>query len=702
MTAADDLRGGGPDGAVAVISYAFWQLQFGGAASAIGAPLTIEGKPFTIVGVTPPEFFGAEVGRWFDVAVPIGTEPLMRGRVTNLDQPGLFWLSIMIRLKPGQSIEAATEALRRVQPEVRAATVPPDADAQQRELFIKDLFVLTAAANGPSVLRRQYERPLVTLLGVAGLVLLVACANIANLLLARATTRHHELSVRVALGASRWRLVRLLLVEGVMLAVVGSAAGLLVARWSSRLLVAQLSTITTRIALDLSLDWRMMAFTATTTIVTALLAGTAAAVRAGGAAPMDALKDRGTGSAGRGASGTHGGVSSALVVAQVALSLVLVAGAGLFVRTFARLAATPLGFDVDRVLVANINATRSTVPSAARFDLYQRIADTVSEVPGISYAAGSLITPVTGDNWWTPLEVPGAPDLSEADRRTDINIVTPRWFATYGMRVVAGRDFDARDRAHAERVAIVNEEFAARFFPGRQAVGGLVAFPATANVTSHEPRTIVGVVTDAVYRSLREPKRPALYEPLAQHDWPFPFAGISLSVRSAAGSPRRHGRTISRAITEVDPNLAFSLRSVSDYVDGSLTQERIVAMLSGFFGGLALLLAGLGLYGVTSYAVTRRRTELGIRMALGAAPNRIVRLVLSRVLLLVGIGVLVGTGVSLWASRFVAALLYGLEPRDPTTLIGAIVVLASVGALAGLLPAWRASRIHPAVVLRES
>jgi len=698
FTPADDTRGGGPDGAVAVISYAFWQRHFGGAANAIGAPLTVEGKPFTVVGVTPPDFFGTEVGRWFDVAVPIGTEPIMRGRVTALDQPANFWLNVMVRLKPGRSLNEATAALRGAQPQIRAAAMPPGATANQQAGFMRDPFALTEAAAGLSGLRRQYERPLLTLLVVAALVLLVACANIANLLLARASARRHELSVRLALGAPHWRLARQLFVESLVLAGAGAAAGLLFAHWGSRMLVAQLSTAASAggpVALDLSIDGHVLAFTAAMTMATALLFGTAPAFRAARVAPIDALKEY------RGAA-SGAGIASGLVVVQVALSLVLVVAAGLFVRTFIRLAATPLGFDEDRVLVANINSTRSTAPQETRLALYQRIADAVAAVPGIARASGSLVTPVSGSNWAFPLDVAGAPPLSDGDRNTQVNFVSPGWFATYGMTIVAGRDFDVRDGAGAPPVAIVNETFAARFFPGRSAIGGVVAFPAAANASAHAPRTIVGVTSDAVYRSLRDPQRPAMYEPLAQNDWPFPLAGIALSVRSTSGSPMRLTRSVAAAITAVDPNLAFSFRPLADQINASLSQERLLAILSGFFGGLAMLLAGLGLYGITAHAVSQRRIEIGIRMALGAAPAGIVRLVLSRVSLLVTAGVIVGAGVSLGLARFVASLLYGLDPRDPVTLAGAVATLVIVGTLAGWLPARRASLIDPAQVLRDA
>jgi putative ABC transport system permease protein len=696
---ADDARGGGPDGAVAVISYSFWQRKFGGAADALGQRLNLDKVAFTIVGVTGPDFFGPEVGRAFDVAVPIGTEPLFRGKESALDQRSWWWLTMMARLKDGQSVDAGTAAIRGVQPQIRDATMPQDWRPSDASEYLKQKFTLVPAGTGSSPLRRRYERPLLTILVVVGLVLLIACANIANLLLARATARRHEWSVRLALGASRWRLVRLLLTESLLLSAVGAALGLLVAQWGSRLLVRQLSTQTNTVFLDLTLDWRVLLFTSAVTILTALLFGTVPAFRAAGVAPMDALKEHGRGTS----SESRVSLASGLVVAQVALSVVLVVAAGLFMRTFSSLANLHLGFDRDRVLLVNINAQRTEIPPADRLTTYDRIRQSVLTVPGVASAAVSFVTPVSGNTWNNRIDVSGGVPLPERQRSSNFNAVTPGWFATFGTPVVAGRDINDGDRKGAPPVVLVNQAFGRKFLNGASPLGHTVTI-GSGGPFVQPPREVVGVVADAVYRSLREPVPATMYVPLAQFDdsrSPAP-ASMSVSVRTATGSPALLARSVSAAIVIVNRDLALTFRPLADQVNASLTQERLVAMLSGFFGALALLLAGLGLYGVTSYAVSRRRTEIGIRMALGAAPAGVVRLVLSRVTLLVGIGVVLGAGVSVWASQFVATLLYGLEPRDPVTLAGSAAVLATVGALAGWLPAHRASRIDPAEVLRDS
>ena len=693
----DDVRGGGPDGPVAVISYAFWQRHFGGAADAIGRPLTVERIPFTVVGVTPPDFFGPDVGRTFDVILPIGAEPLVRGRESFLDARSTWWLTLMARTKPGQSAEAATAALRGVQKQIREATLPPDWRPADLDGYLKDPFALVPAATGNSFLRLRYQRPLLTIMVVVALVLLIACANIANLLLARATARRHEWSVRLALGASRWRLTRLLLTESLLLAAGGAALGVAIARAVSRLIVGLLSTSTNTVFLDLTLDWRVLAFTSAVAVVTALLFGTAPAFRAAAAAPIDALKEHG-----RTAAGGRARIADGLVIAQVALSVVLVVAAGLFMRTFGALANLHLGFDSDRVLLVNVNAQRTEIPPSERLATWERIRQQVAAVPGVASAAVSFVTPVSGMTWNNRIAVSDAVDLPERQRQSNFNAVTAGWFTTFGTPILAGRDVRESDRKGAAPVILVNQAFAKKFFNGASPIGHTVVI-AAGTPYAEPPRQIIGLVADAVYRSLRDPIPPTMYIPIAQvNDVRPPPPSVGIAVRATAGSPALLARSVGEAVGRVNRDLALTYRPLAEQVNASLTQERLVAMLSGFFGGLALLLAALGLYGVTSYAVTRRRTELGIRMALGAPPTGVIRLVLTRVTLLVVVGVLAGTAASVWLSKFVETLLFGLQPHDPATLAAASIVLAGVGAVAGWLPAHRASRIDPAAVLREA
>jgi putative ABC transport system permease protein len=501
----------------------------------------------------------------------------------------------------------------------------------------------------------------------------------------------------VALGASRWRLVRLLLTESLLLSAIGAGFGFLIARGGSDLLVQQLSFQGSTVFLDLSVDWRVLAFTTGTTVMTALLFGVAPAFRAAGVSPMDAIKEQG-----RSAGGDTGRVSfaSMLVVVQVALSVILVVAAALFLRTFEKLATLDLGFDSSRVLVVAMSAERAPIDPAQLMAVFERARQAVAALPGVQSAALSYVTPVSGHMWGNRLEVSGGLALSDAQRSAFRNQVSPGFFETYGQRLVAGRTFTDGDRDGAPKVVIVNEAFARRFLNGANPIGHtLRRFPVRAG---EAPMEIVGMVGDAVYRRLRDPMPPTVYSPATQSERELSSSAFNLNVRLASRSSALLTRSIADAIAGVNKDLALTFRPLSDQIGASLAQERIVAILSGFFGGLALLLAGLGLYGVTSYAVSRRRTEIGIRMALGAAPSGVVRLVLSRVSMLVGFGVVIGAGVSLWASQFVATLLYGLEPRDPITLVGSAAVLATVGAIAGWLPAYRASRIDPAAVLRDS
>ena len=691
----DDRRGGGPDGPVTVISYRFWQNRFGGAADVVGKPITISRVAYTIIGVTPPDFFGPTVGSSFDVIVPIGTEPLIRGAGSGLDHRSFWWLDIMARLRPGQTAADATTALRNVQPRIREATLPERWRPSDLNQYLGDQMTLVPATTGQSFIRTRYQRPLLTIMVVVALVLLIACANIANLMLARANGRRHEISVRRALGASRVRLARQFFTESLVVSVSGAVLGLLFAHWGSRLIVQQLSTWRGTVFLDLPLDWRVLGFTAALAIATAVIFGTAPALRATTVEPNEALKEQGRSMRGEG----RRALGTPLVITQVALSLVLVVAAGLFVRTFTALATRDLGFNREQIMVAWIDAEQSKAAQTERSLLFARVAEAVAAVPGVERSAASAITPVSGMTWNDLFEFPDLPNLTERDRIVNQNYVTPGWFQTYGTPIVAGRDFDPHDRKGSPSVVIVNEAFLAKYMKDGNPIGRTVT-PASRPDRPASPLQIVGVVKNAVYRNVREPAPPTMYRPLAQAgDFP-PFLGISYTARS--GAPLSVTRAVVNAIGQIDRDLTITFRPLAAQVDASLAQERVVAILSGFFGVLALLLAGIGLYGVTSYAVSRRRAEIGIRMALGADAGGVVRLVLQRVAVLVLAGIGIGSALSLWAAKFASTLLYGLEPRDPSTFIGAALVLATIGALAGWIPARRAAKIDPAEILRET
>lgn len=694
ITPDDDRRGGGTDGPVVVISEALWRSRFGGAEDVIGRTFALNRVQYAIVGVAPRSFFGHTVGRRIDAWVPLGTEPLVRGAESYLDRRSTWWLQVFARLKPGQTAEQATAAFRAVQPAIREETVPENYRPQDAERYLRDPMSLEPATNGVSNLRTRYTRPLWALTAVVAFTLLIACGNIANLLLARAAARRQEFAVRTALGASRWRMARQLLAEHVVLAVVGGVAGVGVALAGSRIIVAQIATSSNRLFLDIGLDWRMLGFTAAVALLTTLLFGVGPAMMAARVPPMEALKEQGRGSGSR----RQARVASALVVAQVSLSLLLLVGAGLFVRTFVALADIELGFDPDRVLIASVSASRTGVEGAARHALYDRLREAVAAVPGVTAAGISVITPVSGSQWNGDLVFPEKPELPERERIVNFNYVTPGWFALMRTSVIAGRDFDGRDRPGGVTTALVNERFVEKYFDGESPIGKVVRtsdFPGRPG----RPIEIIGIVGDAAYTDLREPLSPTMYWAFAQQE--EPPSGVVLSLRTTSEVPQEVTRALTAAVAGVHPELTVRYRALRDDIDAALSQERLIALLSAFFGGLALLLAALGLYGITAYAVVRRRAEIGIRLALGATPRQVVALVLSRTGALVAGGIVVGAVAAWYLSRVIAALLFGLAPTDPATMAGAMLLLAGISALAAWIPARQAAVVDPAEALRE-
>jgi predicted permease len=589
----------------------------------------------------------------------------------------------MLRVKPGQSLDAGTATLRGLH---LSSTPAPNSEP----------FMLAPAATGTSLpirgpygLRQAYARPLLTILTVALLVLLIACVNIANLLLARASARRCELGVRMALGASRGRLARQLLIESLIVVVLGAIGGLVIAQWSSQTLVAQLSTPVHQIALDLSFDWRVIAFTAAVALVTAAIFGTVPAFRSTRVAPLDALNRRAQADSSS-AAGTRSlaNLSSGIVIVQIALSLVLVISAALLVRSFARVSSVPLGFDPERVLVVNVDSERVRTDAAGRLRLFDQILDAVRAVPGVAHAGGSI---------WTPVD--GGMRMGDSEHRIAFNFITPGWFAAYGTPLGAGRDFNVRDTAVSPPVVIVNEAFVRAFIPGTSPVGETIPHPRS---RPEVLRTIVGVVDDAVFDSQREGIQPIVYLPIAQSGGgPSGPTTISLGVRPAVGSPVQLASLVGAAVRGVDADVSFSFVVLEDHVQASVRQERLVAILSGFFGALALVIAALGLYGVTSYAVNRRITEIGIRRALGAQRAHVLGLVLGRSLTLTALGIGLGLAGAAATTRVLRSLLFGLTPLDSETFMAVAALFVIVATLAALLPAHRATRVDPVVALRN-
>jgi putative ABC transport system permease protein len=689
----DDAAGGGRDGPVAMISHRLWQRRFNRSPAVIGSSLMVERTPVTIVGVTPPDFHGVELGRPFDLFLPMQTGALIEpAQVLGPHDPYLW---IMLRLARGQSLDAATAALRTSQAAIRLGSLPPRVSAAE---YLQDPFTLESASGGTSVysLRQQYSTPLLMLLALATIVLVVACANVANLLLGRGTTRRTEMAIRLALGASRWGLARRLLLESLALATAGAALGLVFAAWASRALVALMPVDDLPLTLDLSLDWRMVAFTIGLTMASSAFFGVAPALHATRVKAFDALKNA------RGDQRGRGRALNVFLIAQVAMSLVLVLTAGLFVRTFQQLTNVPLGFESNGLLLGIFDA--STVPTAARTTLYDRLLDAVTGVPGVRHAGLSIGGPLTRfGTTGIQLLVSGARELPDSETLSQAVNITPGWLDAYGMRLRSGRDVAATDTRGSLPVILVNETFARRFFPDEDLLGRTISLAGRVDGQTFPlgPKTIVGIVADSVYNSIREPAAPTFYEPIAQRAASF-FPFFSVAIRPTAESPAQMSGRVRAAIARVDADLKTTLRPMADRVSAALARDRLVARLSLCAGVVALVLAVIGLYGVTAYRVARRRPELGIRMAIGSTPGAVLRLVLLETVRVVGVGILLGVTMSLWSGQIIASLLYGVTPREPLIIAGATIVMLVAGLVSAYGPAYRASVTDPVTVLRHT
>jgi len=693
---ADDQKGcaGGVN-----VSYAFWQRRYGGDSSAIGKQITLDGHPFPVLGVTPPSFYGVSVGDRFDVAVPVCAEPIINGqfsRITGDRNRESWWLSVFGRLKPGWTLKQASSQLGVIASPSLHETVPPQYDAEGVKHYLDYNFEAWPAENGFSQMRRESSDQLFLLLGLSALVLLIACANLANLMLARASSREREVAVRRAMGASRARLIRQLLSESALLAIAGAVCGGFLAAALSRALVAFIATPENPIFLDLPTDWRVLGFAAGLAVLTTILFGLAPAIRAGNVAIGSVLKLDGRGTtAGR----KRFRFQRILVASQMALSLVLLAGALLFMRSLRNLTTRDPGFRQDGILVTDVDFTRLNLPAERQYPFTEDLLERIRAIPGVAAAAASDRSPMNGNssNDWI-LDDKGN-HAKDRDGWAYEDYVSPGYFQTIENPILVGRDFNANDTATSPQVAVVNQTFVKQFFNGaKDAIGRPFRVWAP---TGQPPRyyIIVGEVKDSVYNDMHDPMQAVMYFPRTQLMPPFVYPGATLLVRSrasAAGVLNAVKETISGDSPEID----IHFKVLSTQIHESLNQDELIATLCGFFGALAVLLAAVGLYGVISYTVAQRTNEIGIRMALGAQRSGVVGLVLGEVAILIGIGIVVGTGLTLAGSKAASSLLYGLQARDPLTLAAAAALLAGVGFAASFVPARRATQVDPMVALR--
>ena len=692
FTAQDDTAACPDPGAV--LSYGFWQREFDGDPAALGRTVSLDGHPIPIVGVTPPAFFGVEVGNRFEVAVPLCADRLLSddgiGRIPARDK---WWLSMMGRLKPGFTAQRATAQLHALSPAIMQATVGPTSRPDYIRNYLKNKLGASEAATGESDLRSEYERPLWLLMAITGLVLLIACANLANLLLARAGIRQREFAVRLAIGASRWRLIRQLLAESLLLAVIGGALGAVLAQALSRGLVSFLNTADDPVFLQLGWDWQTIGFTAALAVLTCVLFGLTPALRATHISPASVMRAGGRSvTAGK----ERFSLRRILVTTQVALSLVLLVGALLFVRSLHSLMTTEMGFQPEGLLTIDLDYSRAQHLNERPLPLDRELHDRLAALPGVVSAAQVSFTPVSGEGWNDDIGPDGTP-AAASGKQANFNRASPGYFHTMGTRLVAGREFNDYDTLGSPKVAIVNEVFAKRFFGGANPVGRTFRLETSAG--KPEPLfQIVGLVKNTKYYNLREDFIPIGFFPIAQDDKPDSGANFVLRVQGPPGPVMKAAKA---AMAEVDSSMSLSFRALSGQLEDSLLRERLVATLSGAFGLLAELLATLGLYGVISYMVGRRQSEIGVRMALGADRASVIRLILREAMLLLAVGLVVGTAIVLWAGRAAASMLFGLKPYDPVSLLTAAALLAAISLAASYFPARRAAALDPMIALRD-
>jgi len=685
----DDVAGAARP--VVVLSHATWLRRFGGDPGAVGRTITIENVPFTIIGVEPPEFFGVAVGAAPEITIPVTMFAQLRAEMRDaLRQTSRSWLHIMGRLRPGWSRTQADAAFQVIWPQALAATASPTLSPARRARYLARDTALMPGATGFSSVRNQFSEPLWLLLALVALLLLVACAAVANLLLARGCVRQRELAVRVAIGASGGRLVRQLLVEGLWLSLLGSAVGLIVAAWSARVLIGFLSTRAAPVTLDLTLDWRVFGFTAIAACLVALLFTVAPALKAVRVAPGDAIKSgrqMGTGP-------RQSRAANLLVASQIGFSLLLVFGAALFLRSLGTLMAVDSGVDPVNLLIVSVDPPAG----ADREAFYRELVRQLRDVSGVKSASLSWVPPISDDmgGWNQAIGIDGAEPPDGAVEDVFFNAVSPGYFETVGTRLVAGRGFDWRDGRSAARVAVVNETLSRTRFRGQSPIGRRFTMNRGAQRRDIE---IVGVVGDAKYQRLQETTLEIAYLPHEQVEF-IATNNLVAEVRTAGASARVSGsiREVTRRLSPASP---IAITPLDDRIRDSLVRERLVALVAALLGAFALVLSCGALYGLMSHTVARRTNEIGIRIALGASRAAVLRLIVADTLRIAAGGALVGLMLVAGGSRIAQRFLFGISAMDPTALAAATSLVLATALVAGYLPARRASTVDPTVALRS-
>ena len=677
---------------LAVLSYGFWQREFGGDAGVVGKTIRVGQAPFEIVGVAPQGFRGMLVGSESDLWIPITMqEQVLPGR--NYLQPrDTLWLQVMGRLAPGISRAKAEAGINVAFQQILQGLASALPTEKERREMLDQQIQLRSGSTGASRLRDRFQDPLLLLMAMVGLVLLIACANVANLMLARATGRQREIGVRLALGAGRARLIRQLLTESVLVAALGGILGALLASWGTDLLVKLVAGGGYDVAVEVHRDVRIFLFTGAIALLTGILFGLLPALRATRVDLNRTLAASARGSIGGRASARTGRL---LVVAQVALSLLLLTGATLLVRSLHNLAAQPLGFNRDHLLMVRVDPVTAGYRGANVGALYRRLRERLLAIPGmrgVTLSNAGLFGGDAGD----PISLEGTGRRTPDELRSRWTLVGPAYFSTLGIPLLRGREIDAADAAHGSQVAVVNESFAKFFFADSDPIGKHVTdeYP-----TTRETYEIVGVAADAREHGPSETKRARFYANLFH---PIGTVDGATFLLNGWGDPGNLISAVRRSIADVDRGLPLlNLRTVNEQIDRRLVTQRLMADLSAFFGGLALLMAAIGLYGVMSYSMSRRTGEIGIRMALGASQTGVLRMVLRETFRLVALGVAIGLPCALAAARLIANRLFGLTWADPSTLALAILTIFCVTLLAGYIPARRAARIDPMAALRN-